>query len=237
MLTATRLVLLMLLSAASLLSAAEDKKSGPPEITVPKLTQAAPKIDGTLDDAAWKDAAKSTPLVRTYGEASSLQCTFRILQDDKNLYIAVDCPETDSGIKALKLDVTEHDGDPIWDDDCIELFIDPSGKRDFPYYQIIINPKSVTFDVQMNGNGDPDKGWDPKYEAKAQIGKSGWTAEFALPFAMFDRTEKSADEWTFNLAHSRSAGEALYWAPVHDESSHQPAKFGKLKGIAVRALK
>lgn len=218
---------------AAFLARAEETK--PPEITVPKLTQAPPVIDGNLGDAAWAKAAKSEAFRRTYGEADKVQCFFRIMQDDKALYVAIECPEADT--KNLKADVTEHDGDGIWDDDDIELFINPTGAKDFPYYQIILNAKGVTFDEEMKTRGAPDKTWEPKYEARTVIGREGWTAELAIPWSCFDRTEKSAAEWTFNISHVRTAGELLFWSPVHDESSHQPEKFGKLKGMPERKLK
>jgi len=220
---------------ASFLFAAEDKKSAPPELNVTQLTQAAPKIDGLLDDAAWKDAAKSEAFKRTYGEASPLACTVRVMHDDKTLFVAVECMEGDT--KNLKSDVTEHDGDGIWDDDDIEVFIDPSGTRDFPYYQIIINPKGVTLDAEMKSAAEADKDWEPKYEAKTNVGKDRWTAEFAIPLSSFDRTAMSVADWGFNVSHVRSSGELLYWSPVHDGNSHQPAVFGKLKGMPARKLK
>ena len=219
---------------ASFLVPAEDKKA-PPEIIVPKLTQAPPKIDGLLDDPAWKDAAKSEAFTRAYGEESDLKCFFRVMQDDKALYIAIECPEKDT--THLKSDVTEHDGDLIWEDDDVELFINPAGTRDFPYYQIILNPKGVTFDVEMKGNQDPDKSWEPKYEAKTHVDKNRWTVEIALPWSSFDRTENTASEWGFNVLHVRSIDEMLYWSPVYDPNSHQPGSFGKLKGMPVIKLK
>ena len=209
-----------------------------PELKVPKLTGEPPKIDGSLDDAAWKQAAEAKDFKLTEGEAPKGKCRLLMLQDDKNLYIAVECFETEKDLKALKADVMQHDGEMIWEDDEVELFIDPTGKRDWPYYQIIVNSKGTTWDAVMTSQTEPDLAWEPKYESKVKIGKESWCLEMALPFACFNRTEKSVAEWAFNALHVRSAAsETIYWSPVMGESNHTPEKFGKLSGMPAIKLK
>jgi len=209
----------------------------PPELKVAKLTQTPPKIDGVLDDEAWKEASKAGDFRLSDGEAPKGKCRLLLLQDDKNLYIAVECFEKEEALKALKADVAAHDGESIWEDDDVELFVDPTGKRDYPYYQLIINSKGITWDAWMQAAGEPDLAWEPKYEAKAKVGKESWCLELALPWSCFNRTEKSATEWAFNVSHVRSAGELLYWSPVFSDNSHTPEKFGKLLGMPARTLK
>ncbi|MGD0089127.1 MAG: sugar-binding protein [Planctomycetota bacterium] len=209
----------------------------PPELKVAKVTQAPPKIDGVLDDEAWKEASKAENFKLSDGAAPTGKCRMLLLQDDKNLYIAIECFEKEADLKKLKADVTEHDGELIWEDDDIELFIDPSGKRDYPYYQLIVNSKGTTWDAYMPAAGEPDLTWEPKYEAKVKVGKESWCVELALPWSCFNRTEKSATEWAFNVSHVRSAGELIYWSPVFSDNSHTPEKFGKLLDMPARKLK
>ncbi|MGD0091705.1 MAG: sugar-binding protein [Planctomycetota bacterium] len=208
----------------------------PPELTVVKLTKPAPKIDGVLDDEAWKEAGKIEKFMRTYGHESETKCRMFITYDDKNLYLAAECPEPEAQMKKLKALVTKHDSDAIWADDEVEFFLEPAGRRTFPYYQIIVNCKGVTFDTFVTSHNEHDKSWEPKYEVQVAEGKEGWAVEIALPWECFDRTETSAAEWSFNFAHVRSIGELLYWAPVFSETSHVPSLFGKLKGMPVRPL-
>jgi hypothetical protein len=203
------------------------------------LTLAAPNIDGVLDDAAWKDAATSKNLVRSFGAESDLACSVKIMQDEKHLYVAIICQETESHIKRMKAVVDRHDGAPIWEDDEVEVFLDPSGTRAFPYYQFIVNTRGTTFDVYVKAQRDFDKTWEPQYEAKVNVNlaKNEWTFEMALPWSAFDRSEKSAAQWGFNVLHVRSVGEVLYFAPVYGERNHSPWLFGLLKGMPERDLK
>jgi len=203
---------------------------------VTKLTRLPPKIDGVLDDEAWKEAGRIDKFARTYGLESETKCRVFITYDDKNLYLAVECPEPEDQMPKLKANVTQHDGNWIWTDDEVEFFIGPTGQRGFPYYQIIVNCKGVTFDTFVVARKEHDKGWEPKYQVEVGAGKEGWTLEMALPWECLDRTESSAAEWLFNFAHVRSIGELLFWAPVFSESAHEPSAFGKLTGMPVRPL-
>jgi hypothetical protein len=216
---------------------AEEPRPKPPELTVTKLAKPAPKIDGVLDDAAWKDAAVITQFMRTHGMESETKCRVLITYDDANLYLAADCPEPPAQMEKLRAEATKHDEGKIWEDDEVEFFMDPAGKHGYPYYQIIVNWKGVTLDAFVTAMKEHDLAWEPKYDAQVAVGKEGWTIELAIPFTAFDRTDASVAEWNFNFLHVRSIGEQLYWSAPFGESSHTPWFFGKLKGMPVRPLK
>ncbi|MFH0939995.1 MAG: sugar-binding protein [Planctomycetota bacterium] len=209
-----------------------------PELKVSKPTKAPPKIDGKLDDEAWKEAGVSESFKLANGETPKSKTKLYVMQDDQNLYIAVECFEDAEALKNLKTSATTHDLDAIWADDDVELFIDPSNKR-ITNYQIIINSKGVNWDCFYAGpNQEPDKSWEPKYNVAANVGQDSWTVEVAIPFATFDRSDKSEAEWAFNVARSRAtAAEFIYWSPVFAATSHVPEKFGKLTDMPIRVLK
>lgn len=215
---------------------AGEERPQPPELTVAKLAKAPPKIDGVLDDQAWKEASRIEKFFRPYGMESETKCRLYITYDDHNLYLAVECPEPEEQMPKLKAKVTQHNGDRIWEDDSVEFFIDPTGGHGFPYYHIMVNCIGVTSDGFVAGPQKHDISWEPKYQAKAAAGKEGWTLEMALPWECFDRTESSAAEWNFNFFHERSIGEKLFWSPVYCETTHTPSAFGRLKGMPVRPL-
>jgi len=228
-------LLLAALSLAVPLNAGDDQK--PPQATATRLAGPAPKIDGVLDDEAWKGAGKIEQFMRTHGMVSETKCRVLITYDDTNLYLAADCPEPESQMHRLKAAATRHDEGKIWEDDEVEFFMDPAGGHGYPYYQIIVNWKGVTLDTFVQrGTADHDLNWEPKYDVQIAVGKEGWSIELAIPWTAFDRTEKSAAEWNFNFVHVRTIGELLYWAPVFGETSHTPWLFGRLKGMPVRPL-
>lgn len=211
-----------------------EKKVALPEVKVPVVKQ-APKIDGTLDDPAWKQAATFDTFKLANGDASKAKTKLYVMQDDKNLYVAVECFDSEKALQDLVAKVKDHDGE-LWTDDDVELFIDPSNKRD-QYYQIIVNSKNVTFDATQSGEGgkDMDDTWNPKYQSATKVGKESWVAEFALPFAIFDKTKNFDGTWAFNVFRNQVSGEGSYMSPVGEGGgAHQPAKFGKLTGMTAK---
>ncbi len=232
-----RILALVLACVTSSFILAEDK---PPELKVPRLSK-PPTIDGVLDDDAWKDAAQSDAFKLQEGEKPQGKTRVLVGQDDTHLYVAVECFDKPDALKTLRSEVADHDGDGIWDDDDVELFIDPTGARKWDYYQLIVNPKGTTYDVFISGGSENmDKDWEPKYSVKTKTGAASWVAEFALPWTIFNRTEKSSADWTFNVSRNRIAGgdsENSYWSPVYASTSHTPTKFGTLQGMPVKALK
>ena len=202
-----------------------------PSLKVPLVPGAAPKVDGVLDDAIWKQAAEATDF--RLGEGGPAQGKTRLLvaRDAQNLYVAVECFEEAKALASLTADAKEHDADAIWQDDDVELFIDPTGQRK-SYYQIIANSRGVTWDAFHSEPSSPDTTWEPKYQCAAKVGKASWTVEFALPFTIFDRTKTAADAWPFNVLHGRqAAAETCYWSPVLAASAHTPGRFGTLTAM------
>jgi hypothetical protein len=201
-----------------------------PELKVPEVAE-PPKIDGVLDDAAWKEAAVATDFRLIDGDAPKGRARLLVAQDAKNLYVAVECFEDEAALESLRTRIAEHDGDEIWTDDVVELFLDPTNRRQ-AYYEIIVNARGTTWDAWHAVPNHPDKSWEPRYEVAVKVGKASWVAEFALPWAMFDRTADSGSAWAFNALHFRSAAkELMFWSPVFARTAHTPENFGTLTGI------
>jgi hypothetical protein len=194
--------------------------------------KAAPKLDGTLDDAAWKAAAMYTAFKTESCDESRTKTKLYIAQDDKALYLAIECFEDAVALKHLKAEVKDHNGH-VWEDDSVEVFFDPAGEKK-GFYQIVINSKGTTHDSCCVGDGNPQD-WKPTYQSAAKVGKESWVAEFAFPWSIFTKTPKMATTWGFNIKRNRVSGddEKLYFAPM--KWPFPPAKFGKLTNILLKA--
>lgn len=209
-----------------------------PELAV-GTAKTAPRIDGTLVDPAWKDAATSDAFKLGDGSAPRGRTKLYMMKDDKNLYLAVECFDSEETLQSLKATAVTHEQDGIWEDDAVELFIDPNNTR-VSYYQIIVNSKSVSWDGFLDSPGRPDRQWQPKAEVQARVGKESWIVTLALPYASFDCSPlpASGTEWAFNVSRNRTAAnELMYWSPVFAKSSHTPEKFGRLTGMPAGVVK
>ena len=209
-------------------------EAGVPELAVEPLKGDAPKIDGLLDDAAWRSAAASDAMKLENGDTPNGKAKFWVTYDETNLYVAVQCFENAAALGSLKADATQTASDNIWMDDSIELFIDPVNSR-HAYYQLIFNSKGVVWSKYYDGPKHAAGTWEPAISAAANVGKMSWTVEAAIPLSAFKPSLKTTSEWAFNIAHTRTAAnELMYWSPVHSDSSHHPERFGKLTGMKER---
>ena len=112
----------------------------PPEVKVP-YASVAPKIDGKLDDAIWQKAVtfKDTYAFGSTTVAPECPTTWKIAWDDKCLYFAFDCVDTD-----LISPKIERDG-TVFFDDCVEMFILPDF-RYRTYWELVIGPSGSIYD-------------------------------------------------------------------------------------------
>jgi len=228
------LCMLAVLMLAGSMSFAEDREPSP-ELKVHVVKDAKIKVDGSLDEEIWSKAASSDHFRLTDGGAIKGKCRLLVVQDEKNLYVGVEVFASQADLKKLIATHNTHDADGIWDDDVVELFIDPTNQRR-SYYEFIMNSKGVTFDAYHSQPGNADIGWNPQYQAAAKVGKNSWTAEFALPLNMFDKHLRPLDKWMFNVLVYRTVdNEYCYWSSVYQESVHAPQHFGTLVGLEIPA--
>ncbi|HPD15556.1 MAG TPA: hypothetical protein PLE19_11425 [Planctomycetota bacterium] len=193
-------------------------------VLVAALVDAAPTIDGKLDDPVWQ---KAQPL-RHFGfrnKAVRYQTEGWLCRDAANFYFAARC--FDDNLAGL---VTAFEGRALWKNDCIELFVVPDKKELF-YAHLI-----VTCDGRTHGStwvpdewGEPTRGKDlklvaatgrePAGGASATVGgaslprdprrgdtppaMSAWTMELSVPIAAFGHAITPASVWALGFCREK----------------------------------
>ena len=167
-------------------------------VLVAPLVDAAPKIDGKLDDATW---AKAQPL-RHFGfrnKAVRYQTEGWLCRDAAKFYFAARC--FDDNLAGL---VTAFEGRALWKNDCIELFVVPEKKELF-YAHLI-----VTCDGRTHGStwvpdewGEPTRGMDVKLTAATGREKDAWTMELSVPIAAFGHAITPASVWALGFCREK----------------------------------
>ena len=153
----------------------------------------APKVDGKLDDDAWKNAPWTEPFVDIEGPVrpNPRQTTrAKLVWDSQGLYIGAELNETH-----LVGTLTEHDC-VIFQDNDFEVFIDPDGDH-HQYLELELNALNTTWDLYLpkpyKDSGTADNSWefegmktavhldgtinDPSDQDR------GWTVEIFLPWS------------------------------------------------------
>jgi len=118
-----------------------------------------------------------------------------------------------------------HDSE-VWQDNSVEVFLDPSGTAGSNYYQVVLNPGGVRADLLARRR----EAWNPELKVATKVSRGEWTAELAIPFRQLGLTPGRINRvWRMNLTRfSLSPPEDTSWCVLGDYSSHTPSRFGYL---------
>ena len=186
---------------------------------VPQIVK-APVIDGNLSEIGWQAAALLSPLQNPDDtDVPSNPTETFLMWDAENFYIGVKAYVSDSFLPYVSQ--TQHDS-PIWEDECIEILIDPDPKTDI-YYHLVINPISAYFDQRVNTPGEPsfqfaprdvqatlnrrtmqtafdaDSTWNSEAKVASQINTTFWSLEVALPRRMLESSPEVDSQSTSSV--------------------------------------
>jgi hypothetical protein len=188
-------------------------KAPPPPGTVHVPRALGPiTIDGVGSEPAWAAAVTSPELATAEGSADPVgKATAKLTWDDQFLYAFVSITDSD-----IVTEYKNHD-DPVWKQDCVELFIDADANRR-GYIELQVNPNNATFDSWFATTraqpGDPS--WDSGMQTAVKLRGTtaagdtdqGWDAELAIPWqAVRGRDDAMAvrlppqvgDRWRMNV--------------------------------------
>ena len=187
-----RIVMLVLVAWA--LSAPASAENG--GVFVPRSTSEI-VIDGVLDDAVWKTAARLDRFYET-NPGNNVEPRVRtvalVTYDARYLYVAVQCDDPNpSQIRAPYVDRDNIAGDQ----DNIALMLD-TRNDERTALQLRVNPRGIQADaVNNDATGSEDFSPDFFYDTAARITATGWTAEYRIPFSSLRYAD--AEPHTFGI--------------------------------------
>lgn len=200
-------------------------------------------LDGKLDEADWKAAESSLPFVQTMtGAEGSFRAEVKVAYDAQHLYLGYQVD--DDFLKCT----FEAPDDHLWEQDTIEVMIDPEGDRR-NYFEIQVSPTGLVFDTRYDTRRKPqpfgDVGWSSRTQAKVSVDGTpnddaadrGYVVEMAVPWeALAAGTTKApppaADtRWRMNffVMDARAKGQrAVGWSPPLVGDFHTLERFGEV---------
>jgi hypothetical protein len=161
-------------------------------IVIPK-TSLKPVIDGNLTDAVWQNS-KELELYNSAAGKLINKTEAYVAYDDQNLYLAFKCYESQMDKMAKTWNHVEERDNGIWEDDCVELFIDPIASKTDSVYQFIINSSSVIFDSKYG-----EVNWDSDIEVSTRYYDKYWTIELSIPLLNFGFVPEGGEMWRMNF--------------------------------------
>src|SRR5512135_3191991 len=165
-------------------------------LPVPRTTTAV-RIDGVLDDPAWKSAAK----IDTFYEFSpgdnvppKVRTVAYLTYDSKYLYIGVLCQDPDpTRIRAPYVDRDNVMGDQ--DNVAVQIDTRNDGRTAL---ELRANARGIQADAFINdasASDSEDFSPDYFYDTAARITRTGWTVEFRVPFSTLRYSASRRQTW------------------------------------------
>ncbi len=177
------------------------------------------RIDGKLDDAAWRDAPWTDLFVDIEGDAKPrsprprFRTRVKMLWNKEFFYVAAEMEEPH-----VWATLTEHDS-VIFHDNDFEVFIDPNGDN-HEYYEFEINAMNTGWDLLLprpyKDGGKAVNSWEiPGLKTAVHIDGTlndprdtdkGWSVELAFPWKVLGELAyqpappKDGDQWRVNFS-------------------------------------
>ena len=157
------------------------------------------KIDGKLDEAAWKNAkfVKSFKIMGT--EKAPLNATeVAVINTDTEIIFGFRCY-----IPAAEINDSKRLNE------CVEVMIDPQGGSE-SYYHFMLGHNGELFDRFCDQGGYVSSAdYESNFRAARQKGKDFWTAEIAIPYRALELYNSNKEYWSVNCARESSRISAI----------------------------
>ncbi|MBT7846275.1 MAG: hypothetical protein HN742_30670 [Lentisphaerae bacterium] len=162
----------------------------------------APGIDGRLNDTAWTQA-KALELQNIKDAPLKNVTNARVGYDGEFLFVGIRCEESKmQDLRAAWSHAEERDN-AIWQDDCVEVFLDPLSRGAGTGAHVVVNSAGVWYDAW-----DGDRSWDCGLRTATVLEASAWTVELAIPFRDLGFTPNGGERWRLNVGREeKPAGE------------------------------
>ncbi len=173
------------------------------------------KIDGLINDEAWKDAPVMTDLIEfrpTVGavEKPETKTVAYMMYDDEGIYFGGHCYERTKDSIAREL--AGRDG--FGTNDYIGLILDTYNDKQngFEYF---ITPLGEQWDSKMSPDQGEDFSWSAVWQSGAVIHENGWSFEMFIPYSAIRFGKGEVQTWGLNITRRRRKTEQQYtWNPI-----------------------
>ncbi|MGE3957615.1 MAG: DUF5916 domain-containing protein [Vicinamibacterales bacterium] len=233
--------------AAGILTSSIGQGSREHPALAPPRVAAPPRLDGRLDDAVWRSAARITRFVQerpVEAAPPSEQTEVLVAYDSQRIYFGVYVHYADLAV----MRANRADRDQATRDDVISFYFDPFLDQQRAYV-FSVNAYGVQGDGLISGSGGggggnnntrrgpngADLSWDALFYSAGAMVEDGWTAEVAIPFKSLRypaHKDGTPHRWGFQVQREiQSRNESIVWAPVSRDVLGFLTQMGTLEGM------
>ncbi|MBK5269810.1 MAG: carbohydrate binding family 9 domain-containing protein, partial [Bacteroidia bacterium] len=180
-----------------------------------KRTSAIFKIDGKLEEAAWKDAVPATDFVEwrpNFGaiEENATRTEIYLLYDNTAIYVGGYCHEKSKDSVSKELVGRDRIGVNDYVGVIFDTYFDKINGVGF-----YITPLGEQYDAKYSTTSGEDDSWNAVWDAEAEVVADGWTFEMKIPYSALRFVSKDNQTWGLNITRNRKkVGRQFMWNPV-----------------------
>jgi hypothetical protein len=181
------------------------------------------KLDGVINEAAWKASPVITGLIEmrpTFGrvEDSRNKTEIYILYDDNAVYFGGKLYESNKDSIATQLSGRDQIGVTDFIGIVFDTYQDKINGMGF-----YVTPLNEQFDLKysIGMNNGEDLSWNAVYSTAAKIDNDGWSFEMKIPYSAIRFSKEAVQNWNIHIIRRRAkSGQQFSWSPI------DPTKFG-----------
>ncbi|MFK8060699.1 MAG: DUF5916 domain-containing protein [Polaribacter sp.] len=202
----------------------------PKRVYTTKKLEKAPIIDGDISDDAWNVVEWSSDFTEKNpdeGTPPTHQTKFKVMYDDKYLYIAIRA--LDDNPELIQQRLTRRDG---FAGDRVNVIIDSyhDKRTAFVFTTTAAGVKGEEI-VTQNGNNWDDS-WNPIWYTNAKVDDNGYTVEMKIPFSQLRFGDDKEQIWGFNINRTIfRLQERSLWQRITNEQAGFISEAGELHGL------
>jgi hypothetical protein len=199
-----------------------------------KRTTASIKIDGEINEAAWKDAVPATDFVEWrpnagVAENSSNKTVVYFLYDNTSVYVGGYCYERTKDSISREL----VGRDVVGVNDFVGVIFDTYHDK-INASGFYVTPYGEQFDAKYsnNGNNEEDPSWNAVWDSEAKIHADGWSFEMRIPYSALRFVSRDNQTWGMNITRRRNkTGQQYMWNPIDPKVNGFINQEGEWTGI------
>lgn len=193
------------------------------------------KIDGIIDEAAWKEAPvankfielRPTPFKKEDPENAT---EVYFLYDNDGIYVGGYLHERTKD--SISHELIGRDG--FGANDFLGVIFDTYYDK-INGFEYFVTPLGEQMDAKQapNPNGDSeDFGWNAVWESASKIHADGWSFEMFIPYSAIRFGKNKIQDWGLNIVRRRQkSGEQLFWQAIDPNVNGFMTQEGLFTGI------
>jgi hypothetical protein len=215
------------------LSASAQSKIPQRKISIVKTT-AKFKIDGVIDEPAWKTGAladKFTALrpVAFKPESQDNATEVYFLYDNEGIYVGGYLHEKNKDSIAMEL----KGRDGFGNNDFAGVIFDTYNDK-LNGFEYFVTPLGEQWDAKVSPsqNNSEDFSWNAVWQSNAKVHADGWSFEMFIPYSAIRFGKKAVQDWGMNFVRKRrKSDEQLFWQSIDPNVNGFLTQSGILSGF------